>query len=262
MPKLKIDNSEIYYREYGSGIPLLLIAGLGSDSTSWLPVIINLSKHYRVITFDNRGVGQSTDNNADITIDKMVDDTVSLIEGLLLRNVNVLGHSMGGMIAMKLAIDHPELVNNLILAATCTKINARNTNLFTDMVSYLRSGMDKRLWLRNLYYWIFSPAFFNDNQLLDQVVNMAINYRFPQSDDSFENQVNAILSFDCSNEIDRIKSKTLLMFGNEDLLFPQSEVENVMSKIPRSSVVTISNAAHSICMDNPQEFIERVVNFL
>lgn len=262
MSKLKLADSEIYYKEYGKGAPLLLIAGLGSDSTSWLPVIIGLSKHYRVIVFDHRGVGQSTEDNSGITIENMVSDTVSLIKGLSLSKTNVLGHSMGGMIAMKLAIDYPELVDKLILCATSTKVNNRNKNLFTDMVANLISGMDKRMWFRNLFYWILSPDFFEDSLLLDQVVNMAINYRYPQSDKSFENQVNAIIDFNCTDEIDGIQCSTLIMFGGEDILFPKLETEKILSRIPENTSVTLLNTAHSIHVDNPQGFINEVVGFI
>ncbi len=261
MSIVNIRGEKIYYKEYGQGAPLLLIAGLGSDSTSWLPVVIGLSKHFRVITFDNRGVGQSTQNNNNITIEDMADDAASLIKSLSLAKVNILGHSMGGMIAMKFALKYPDSVDKLIVAASCTKINNRNKELFKDMIAYSADGMDKRLWFRNLFYWIFSPKFFEDVQFLDQALNMAINYRFPQSDDSFKNQVGAITQFDCSADVSNLQAKTLIMTSDQDLLFPFSENSRLIT-IPNSKILNIIGAAHSIHMDEPQAFIDGVVSFL
>lgn len=261
MATAEIRGKKIYYKEYGSGTPLLLIAGLGSDSTSWLPVIIGLSKNFRVITFDNVGVGRSSPDNDGITIQEMAQETASLIKFLSIEKTNVLGHSMGGMIAMELAITNPDLVDKLIIAASCTKINTRNKALFQDMVAYLEEGMDKRLWFRNLFYWIFSPKFFEDKEILDQAVQMAINYRYPQSDASFKNQVKAITNFDCSNRVKKIHAPTLIMSGNEDLLFPKSD-NQFLFDIPSATEIDVEHAAHSIHMDESQVFMDNVVKFL
>ncbi|NQU35704.1 MAG: alpha/beta hydrolase [Bacteroidetes bacterium] len=240
----------------------MLIAGLGSDSVSWLPVIINLSKNFRVITFDNRGVGRSSLDNSNITIEDMADDCVELINHLGLPSVNLLGHSMGGMIAMNIAIRYPELVDKLILAATTPVISNRNIHLLNDWVLFLKSRMDKHLWFKNMFYWIFSPKFFEDEMLFNQAVTMAVNYRYPQSDISFENQVKAIIAFNCLPSINEIKTNTLVINGEQDILFPSIETKDGFADIQNCNTKIISNAAHSIHMDNPVDFIETVVDFL
>ena len=262
MTKVKTSNSELYYKEYGNGLPLILIAGLGSDSVSWLPVIINLSKNFRVITFDNRGVGRSLQYNSNITIEDMADDCVELIKHLGLPSVNILGHSMGGMIAMDISIRYPELVDKLVLAATAPVLSNRNIQMLNDWVLFLKTGMDRKLWFKNMFYWIFSPKFFEDEVLLNQAVTMAINYRYPQSDNSFENQVNAISNFNCLSSISEIKANTLVMYGEQDILFPPKETEDGFVDLQNCNPRFISNAAHSIHMDNPVDFIEAVVDFL
>jgi len=254
------DNS-IYYKECGNGEPLLLIAGLASDSQSWLPVVDSLSKHFRVIIFDNWGVGRSPEDNLGISIQKMTDDTVDLIRFLKLKNANILGHSMGGMIAMDLAIRYPELVNKLLLEATSPKLIERNLYMFNDWVSYLKLGMDKELWFRNLFYWIFSPEFFNNSDVLNQAIEMSINYPYPQSDASFENQIKAISSFDCLDSLSKVRVNTLVMYGELDLLFPFSENSELFSGISKLQIVVVPKAAHSIHIDNPNYFTETVISF-
>jgi len=262
MAKMILNESRLYFQEFGSSQPLILIAGLASDSQSWLPVIVKLSKYFRVIIFDNRGVGRSPQDNDGITIQQMTDDCVKLMEHLNLSSVYVLGHSMGGMIAMDLSIRYPELIDKLILEAITPKLNNRNKELFADWVSYLKSGMDKSLWYRNMFYWIFSPKFFEDTVILDQAVKMSINYPYPQSDKSFENQVNAASVFNCVSEIYKIQSPTLIMNGEQDLLFSSSDASELFKDIDHLQYVTIPNAAHSIHMDNPDGFTDAVVDFL
>ena len=262
MKKMNISETSIYFEERGEGQPLLLIAGLASDSQSWLPVIIGLSKYFRVITFDNRGVGRSPEDNTDITIQDMAEDAADLIKYLNLSSVDVLGHSMGGMIAMELAIKYPDLVEKLVLVATSPTISKRNVELFSDWVQYLEDKMDKRLWFRNLFYWIFSPEFFNDENALNQAVNMSLAYRYPQSDESFRNQVKAISEYNCSDELEKIKVSVLIMTGSLDLLFNSDNVNEVFKKIVNMQCVTIPKAAHSIHWDNPIGFTDAVIDFI
>ena len=168
MALMKSNINSIYFEEHGKGHPLLLIAGLASDSQSWLPIVPGLAKHFRLIVFDNRGVGRSSQDNSDISIEEMADDCARLLKHLKLPSAYVLGHSMGGMIAMDLAIRYPDMVDKLILEATAPKLNRRNTELFDDWVSFLKLGMDKHLWFRNIFYWIFSAGFFEDKDVFAQ----------------------------------------------------------------------------------------------
>jgi pimeloyl-ACP methyl ester carboxylesterase len=259
---MKIKESSMYYKEYGSGEPLLLIAGLASDSQSWLPIVNRLSKHFRVIIFDNRGVGRSDSNNDGITIEIMTNDCVRLINHLGYSKVNILGHSMGGIIAMDMAINFPDMVDKLIVEASAPQLNNRNIELFNDWVNYLNEGMKKELWFKNIFYWIFSPVFFNNIHVLNQAIELSVNYPYPQSDTSFKNQVLAITTFSCLSKVKKIKSPTLIVFGELDLLFPPLETETLFKDIVHKSISVVPKAAHSVHIDNPEYFIETVLNFL
>jgi len=261
MAIIKFKSKSIYFEEHGKGHPLLLIAGLASDSQSWLPVVDKLAKHFRVITFDNRGVGRSSQDNSGITIKEMTDDCVELTRNLKLPSVYVLGHSMGGMIAMDLAIRYPELVDKLILEATTPRLDKRNTELFNDWVSYLKTGMKKQMWFKNIFYWIFSPELFENKEMLTQALNIAVDYPYPQSDVSFENQVNAISMFNCISEINKIQSPTLIINGENDLLFPSSETDELFKHIAQAQSIIIPRASHSIHIDNPEDFSGSVISF-
>ena len=262
MPNLKIENIELYYQVEGKGNPLLLIAGLGSDSQSWATILPELSKHFSVITPDNRGVGRTKTNNAEISIRKIADDCIALIKHLGFKSINLLGHSMGGFVALDIAIRYPEFVSNLILASTSSFNSERNIALFNDWVSFLESGMDLKLWFRNIFYWLFTKEFFKNETLLDVAIQFAIEYPYPQNKDDFKNQVKAISEFNCQERISEINLKTLIINGEDDILFSPNESKKSLQMINGAEFSVIENAAHSIFIENPKGFNDCVLSFL
>jgi pimeloyl-ACP methyl ester carboxylesterase len=107
------------YRSYGSGPPLVLIMGYGGTMESWDPRFVDaLAKHHRVVVFDNAGIGDTHALASPLTIDAMSNQTSALIDSLHLGKPDVLGWSMGGMIAQALAVKHPTQVRRLVLCAT------------------------------------------------------------------------------------------------------------------------------------------------
>lgn len=262
MALLKIGDLQLYYEVHGNGDPLLLIAGLASDSQSWQPIIGELSRHYRVIVLDNRGVGRTSPNDVNTSITLMADDCIALIKSLALRSVSILGHSMGGFVAMDCAVRYPDYVDKLILAATSPLNSQRNNALLADWVLYLESGMDMKLWFRNVFYWIFSRDFFKNEEALNEAIRLAIEYPHQQSKVAFRKQVQAIAEFNCLQDVSNITSKTLVICGKEDLLFPPEESLVLSEKIPGSRFSFIEKAAHSIHIEYPQAFIKIVLDFL
>jgi pimeloyl-ACP methyl ester carboxylesterase len=257
-----VNGVDLYYECHGKGSPLLLIAGLASDSQSWQPILDDLSQRYLVILPDNRGVGRTKPQDVETSIQHIADDCMALIGHLGLSSVNLLGHSMGGFVTLDCAIRYPERVSKLILAGTSAFNSERNNALFHDWVSYLRLGMDLERWFRNVFFWIFSKRLFENKEALNDAVRFAIEYLYPQSDIALEKQVRAIKEFNCRERLPSIKPRTLIICGKEDLLFPPEDSIKVLQGIPRTSVSLIEGAAHSIHMENPKAFTECISHFL
>jgi pimeloyl-ACP methyl ester carboxylesterase len=262
MAMLARGDIDLYYESAGDGPPLLLIAGLASDSLSWQPIIGDLTAHFRVITVDNRGAGRTTPQTAPTSIRAMADDCVALIGHLGLRSVHVLGHSMGGFVAQDCAIRYPDKVNALVLAATSSVNSKRNNDMFSDWASALANDADRTAWFRNLFYWIFSTRFFNDDAVVAAAIQYALAYPYPQSATAFQNQTEAIAAFDSTNALANIRTKTLVLGSAEDLLFPLDECQTFARLLPHAEFAMIENAAHSIHMENPQAFVKQVIDFL
>lgn len=113
------DVGQVAYRQLGSGTPLLLLMGLGGSIDDWAPDFVDdLAASHRVIAVDNAGVGQTSSLPPPLTVTAMADQTSAFISALGLRRPDVLGWSMGGMVAQALAVLHPGQVGRLVLAAT------------------------------------------------------------------------------------------------------------------------------------------------
>ncbi|MCL5023447.1 MAG: alpha/beta hydrolase [Nitrospirae bacterium] len=257
-----IDDVDLYYETHGDGVPLLLVAGLASDSQSWQPILPDLSSNCRVVTFDNRGAGRTTPHETKISIQRIADDCIGLAGHLGITSFNLLGHSMGGFAALDCAIRYPGRVNRLILAATSSCNSKRNNNLLSDWASCFDSGMDPKMWFRNIFYWIFSARFFDNEEAVTEAIRFALEYPYPQSRNAFRNQIKAIADFNCTEELSRITSRTMVIGGKEDLFFPPEVCAKLAQAIPGAVFSLIDNAAHSLHMDNPQAFTDSVLDFL
>jgi pimeloyl-ACP methyl ester carboxylesterase len=219
MPSIIVNGVDLYSECHGEGEPLMLIAGLASDSQSWLAVLEDLSRNFFVIIVDNRGTGRTTPQDAETSIAHIADDSMALVKHLKLPSVTLLGHSMGGFVALDCAIRYPGLVSRLVLACTSAFNSQRNNLLFQDWVSYQGSAMKQEYWFRNLFYWILSRPFFENSEVVDAAVKNAMDYPYPQSDVAFQNQVQATKAFDCQKKLATIQQQTLIICVKKDLLF-------------------------------------------
>ncbi len=240
----------------------MLVAGLGSDSQSWQPVIEELSQHFLVIAPDNRGAGRTVPQDVETGIRQIADDCMALAKHLGFSSFNLLGHSMGGFVALDLAARYPDIVDKLILAGTSTSNPKCNDVLFSDWVSTLESGMDKMQWFRSIFYWLFTEQFLKNEDAVDAALHYAVDYPYPQSAVAFRKQVEAISGFDCFEQLSIITAKTLIISGQEDILFPPDASASLAQAIPGAVFSMIEHAAHSIHMEQPQVFTDHVLDFL
>src|SRR5512136_1643850 len=118
MPLARLNGINVNYRVEGQGEPLVMIMGFTAGRVGWMPQIPFFRKYYRVITFDNRGAGKSDKPPGPNSTRMMADDTVKLMDVLGIEKAHIMGLSMGGMIAQELAINYPQRVMKLVLAAT------------------------------------------------------------------------------------------------------------------------------------------------
>ncbi len=261
MPALRRDGVDLWYEVRGNGPPLLLVAGLAADGSYWLPAVDALTQRHRVVLIDNRGSGRTAPLDAPTSIAAMADDCVALAQHLGFARVSLAGHSMGGMIALDCATRHPDAVERLALVATGPVASARNNDLFASWAASFPK-LDRGLWFRNLFHWVFTPRFFADRKAVDALVQLAVGYPYQQTPEALANQVRAIGAFDGTGALESLRARTLVMAGTLDLLFPLPAGAAFARSIPHATLEAVDGAAHSIPMEFPQEFARRVLAFL
>jgi pimeloyl-ACP methyl ester carboxylesterase len=196
-----------------------------------------------------------------VSIGDMADDCGRLLDHLGLGASHVLGHSMGGFIAQELAHRQPHRVISLVLVATVCRNSPRNNALFADWVDNHTNGANLEQWFRAIFYWLFTPRFFDDRHNVAAAVDYAIDYPFPQSGAALANQVRAMAAFDRSGDISTITLPTLVITGSEDLLFPPETADMLVQLLPTARLETIRNAAHSIHSEQPDAFCRAIITF-
>ncbi|HEX4296995.1 MAG TPA: alpha/beta hydrolase [Devosia sp.] len=257
MPQFAHDRASVHYEITGSGPPLLLVAGIASDSASWGPLLPLLSNR-RLILVDNRGSGQ-TRVEGPIELDEMAADCAALVDHLGLGTVDVAGHSLGGYVALALAAKHPERVRRLVTMATGA-ISAPARVLFHDLAR-LYFTLPPEDWFRLLYQWLFSGAFFADEATVARAAAASASYAHRQSPGDFARQVAAIDRYP-GVDLAAIACPVLALVAERDLLARDDAVASMHAPIRDCRLLTISGAAHSIHWEQPHAVATAIDEFL
>jgi pimeloyl-ACP methyl ester carboxylesterase len=262
MATIERDAVSLHVETAGDGPPLLLIAGLASDSASWGPVWAPLAERFGLIAPDNRGCGRTTPQTAPISIEAMAQDALAVLDALGVTRAHVLGHSMGAMIAATLAAAAPERVDRLVLAGAGFAPNPRNALLFADMAALRTAGVAPELWFRLLFPWLFAPAFFADRGGVEEAARLSVAYPYPQSDAAFAAQAQAAAAWAPGDRLASLRAPTLALLGGADLLFAPEAARASLSAVADLSVVVLEGAGHSLHWDAPAAFAGAVSDFL
>ncbi len=262
MPMAKVNGINMFYNRKGKGESLVLIPGLGGDSTHWVMQIPALSRKFEVITLDNRGAGRSDAPDHEYSIDMMADDTIALLDHLRIDTSHILGFSMGGFIAQNIAIRYPERVDRLILAATTCQSKARGAFLFSAIIDLRQSEVSPEVQAKLFMPWVFSNGVFEDKRKANYFLKRVIENPFPQTLDGYKGQVAAILKHDQVRNLSQISSKTLVIGGESDLLIPRDLVEELYNGLKEAELVFVPKVGHCFQIEAPDTLNMLVVEFL
>ncbi|MDH3236143.1 MAG: alpha/beta hydrolase, partial [Alphaproteobacteria bacterium] len=161
MPKAKVSDIDMFYEEVGDGPPLLLTTGWALAERAFVQHRQLFAEQYRCIRHDHRGMGRSDAPKQPYTIEQLADDLAGLLDHLGIERSRVLGGGgMGGLVAMELAIRHPDRVTALHLGAPSLKVDNFLAGVM-DMWKDLRR-LDPELWAREVTFWCYTPQTFNE----------------------------------------------------------------------------------------------------
>jgi 3-oxoadipate enol-lactonase len=254
MPKIPVGDIEMFYVEAGQGEPLVLIMGFGGDHLAWGLQLPAFAERYRVIAFDNRGVGQTDAPDHPYTIRMMAEDTAGLMDKLGVGRAHVLGVSMGGMIAQELALNHPQRVRSLHLGCTL----GRSDNYLRAVSATwreVRARLDRAATLRFIGPWLFAPVTYRERpEFVEMVFQNALANPHPQTLTGFLRQGEAIQSHDTLDRLPAIRCPTLVSVAEHDILVPPHFSRELAARVPGAALSVVPGAGHAYFWERPDLF--------
>ncbi len=222
----QVNGVTLGYREFGSGEPVLMVQGFGATMNDWNETFINiLASQYHVYTYDHRGMGTSSDNNATPTIPGYADDAAGLMTALGHESMHVYGVSMGSSISQQLAIDHPERVKKLVLDSSAYSVRLPETT-----------------------------------KLLKEIESAAAG---PATPEGIRREAQANLAWNGSYDgLSGIKKDVMLVVGTNDDLTPDPVSVRMAGQINGSWLVRFKGLPHVGSHYAPVEYGENALTFL
>jgi pimeloyl-ACP methyl ester carboxylesterase len=222
----------LYTEEYGKGKPLLLLHGNGGSISSMSDIIPYFSKKYRTIVLDSRAHGKSIDSGDSLSFEMMADDAASLLDQLRIDSAYIIGWSDGGIIALEIALRHPEKI---------IKLASTGANLWPDSTAVIPG-----LWKDEKNYYDSQK---NKPKLTDKEKNSWKVFMLDWE------QPNISLT-----SIRKIKTPSLIICGDHDIIRIEHTVQ-IFQNIPKAELWILPNSGHGTLIEHPSEFYETVNQF-
>lgn len=248
MPKIKTNTIELYYEIHGEGKPLVLISGLGYSNWQWHKMVPLLAEKFKVITFDNRGVGQSDKPAGPYTAQMLAQDTVGLLDALKIEKAIIAGHSMGGFIAQALALDFPQRVEKLILCSTNfggpnhVPVTPEAMKVLTDVTSDALTRFKNGLAVSTAPDWSEKNPEMIEEWIQWRVANPIEPVHYQAQMAIGLGLMPEVAAFE--NKLSRLNVPTLILFGAHDKVVPPANADLLSKKIASSTVVIFPDAGH------------------
>jgi 3-oxoadipate enol-lactonase len=255
MPFAQRSDARIWWDQSGTGDPVLLIMGHAYGSEMWHRTAPALAASYRVLRFDNRGVGRSFDPPGPYPVPLMADDALAVLDAASAASAHVYGVSMGGAIALQLALDHPGRVRSLTLGCTAASAEgASHGALLTRVRTLLPAAVLNRMASKLLY----GPGTTASRRAEDH----EIVRRTRSSGRGRRGQITGLASFDVTSRLGEIRIPTLVMHGALDRIVPAANAQRLADGIAGARLVIFPDAGHAYMTDAAQAANQEVLDFL
>jgi 3-oxoadipate enol-lactonase len=250
----------LYVEEHGEGEPLLLIEGLGQSMWAWREQIPVFARHYRTIAFDTRGTGRSPVPDEPYGIDELAQDAADILDGC---PAHVVGLSMGGYVALTLALAEPELVRSLALVATGAGGPDRVPRPKDVRDAYAAAiGLPFDEYGRRTMPLTFSPCWTERNPERFEEI-LAARLQHPTPEKTLEAHVQTCYEFyDRGCEVERIHTRALVLHGDADVIVPVENGRALGSRLPNARYVELPGRGHNLQLEDPATFNRLVLDFL
>jgi len=261
---IPIDGAKIAYRRIGNGRPLVVLNGFAATSADWDPSFIDrLASSNELILLDNRGIGRSTDNGQPFDLAKLADDAARVIEMLGIERVNVLGWSMGGFIVQRLALQHPDRINKLILLSTDpggANADLASADVWSKLIDMSGTPHEQA---RRLLSLVFPRAIVES--IYREFGDIVAAARAQLSTDLVNRQVAAMDAWHrtgIGNRVREINVPVLVATGTADIVIPPSNALRLVNAIPGAWLAQFNGGGHAFMFQYPRPLADLINNFL
>jgi pimeloyl-ACP methyl ester carboxylesterase len=253
MTLLDRDGYHLHWEQTGTGSPVLLIMGAVYSSAMWYPALPALSAHHRLISFDNQGTGRST-FRAQVTIGDLAADALAVLDAAGVERADVYGISLGGVLALELALAAPERVRSLVLGCSCA-LTADKPRAPLQVNDALLAASRRDLADSTLYGSGCPPEARarNHRAILDDVAA-------PQA---LVAQQNALRAYNADlAAISQLTMPALVLHGTEDPVVPVDWGRELADALPDSRLVVYEGCGHNYLVEKGEEDNREVLDFL
>src|SRR5215211_2330787 len=262
MPEVSVYGLKLYYEIEGDGEPVVLIPGFAAGRWIWFKQTADLSRNFRVIIFDPRGVSASDKPEGSQTIGLLADDVAHLLQTIGIERAHIAGASFGGFVAQEFALKYPAMTRKLVLC--CTSFGGPNhvapePETLAALASTKALNTEERM--RANLLKAFTPEYVQTQAAeVDRIVHLRATNEVPEH--IYLSQLQAAMSFDAESRLQQITSQTLVLSGDADVIVPVQNSLKLASKIPGATLCIIHGGSHTFFIEEAREFNKIVTEFL
>lgn len=256
-------NRRNYYIEFGIGRPVILLHGIGNSGRAWAPQIVPLVKAgYRVIVPDNAGHGASARLDRPLGVSDIATDVLALLDYLSIEAADIIGLSLGGMVALEIALTQPRRVGNLIVANSFDTTATEEFRTIAEGWARTFRGEDgpvkrfESIWPMNVNEAFRASA---EGMRTYQVWH---GLAAAADGSSLAYVAEGIVGFDVIMRMDSLSMPVLFIAGEQDRMSPPAISQRMADRVPNARFIEIQGAAHISNADSAATFNEAVISFL
>ena len=246
----------LHFTVRGEGEPALFIQGVGVHGEGWAPQVEALSPRYRCVTFDNRGIGRSLPICGPVTVEQMAEDAVAVLDAAgVSEPAHVVGHSLGGCVALQLALSHRPRVRSLALL--CTFASGRHAAPMTWRMFWAgtRTRVGPRAWRRRAFLELVMPTTCLpaiDRDALAAELAPLFGHDLADQPPVTSAQLKALRAFDVVPRLDELSGlPTLVVSGQQDPIAPPAAGRGIAGAVPGARYAEIPCASHGVPLHLP-----------
>ncbi|MGD0573983.1 MAG: alpha/beta hydrolase [Anaerolineales bacterium] len=257
MPRILANAIQLYYEENGAGQPLMFIHGLGSSTRDWEFQVPEFSGAHRVVAFDLRGHGRSDKPAGPYSMRMFSADTSSLMKALGLKSASVVGISLGGGIALQLALDAPEMVKTVVVVNSGPAMVGPSADAKKEIET--RIGIVRQKGMRAMGEALGRQLFPKAEQ---ESLRRTFIERWAENDpQAYIETLLAMADWNVTNQLGSIRCPALIISADQDYS-PVAAKEAYVKLMPDAELVVITDAHHATPLDQPKKFNAALAAFL